>query len=64
VRIAFADLMADRHPDVTLVEPAGDASRGAMLLAGPTRFVHSDMAVTWRRGHGVVATGSPDQVGV
>jgi glucosamine kinase len=64
VRIAFADLMADRHPEVALVEPAGDAGRGALLLAGTTRFVHSDMAVTWRRGQGIVATGSPDPVGV
>ncbi|HEY8787515.1 MAG TPA: BadF/BadG/BcrA/BcrD ATPase family protein [Actinopolymorphaceae bacterium] len=63
VRAAFADLMARRHPDVALREPAGDASRGAVLLAGTTRFVHHDMAVTWRRGPGIVAKGSPDQVG-
>jgi glucosamine kinase len=62
VRIAFADLMARRHPNVILREPAGDASRGAVLLAGARRFVHHDMAVTWRRGHGIVATGSPDQI--
>jgi len=63
VRIAFADLMARSHPDVALREPAGDASRGSMLLALPARFVHHGMAVTWRRGHGIVATGSPDQIG-
>jgi len=63
VRARFADLMADRHPDVVLREPAGDASCGAMLLAGPGRFVHSDMAVTWRRGAGIVGAGSPDQAG-
>ena len=63
VRIAFADFMARSHPDVILREPAGDASLGAMLLAGARRFVHHDMAVTWRRGHGIVATGSPDQIG-
>lgn len=63
VRTAFAELMAVRHPEVTLVEPAGDASCGAMLLAGSSRFIHHDMALTWRRGHGIVGAGSPDQVG-
>lgn len=63
VRIAFAERMAARHPDVVLVAPAGDASRGAMLLAGARRFVHHEMAVTWRRGLGIVGVGSPDQAG-
>jgi glucosamine kinase len=63
VRTAFTTLMARRHPDVVLREPAGDASQGAVLLAGATRFVHHEMAVTWRRGEGIVAVGSPDQVG-
>lgn len=63
VRIAFADLMTARHPEVAVVEPAGDASRGAMLLAGAIRHVHHEMAVTWRRDHGIVGSGSPDQVG-
>jgi glucosamine kinase len=63
VRAAFADLMAARHPDVALREPAGDAGTGAVLLAGPSRFVHTGMAVTWRRDAGIVGLGSPDQVG-
>lgn len=63
VRISFGDLMATRHPGVALREPVGDASLGAVLLAGSTRFVHHEMAVTWRRGDGIVATGSPDQAG-
>lgn len=63
VRTAFVGLMTARHPGVALLEPAGDASRGAMLLGGSTRYVHHEMAVTWRRDDGIVATGSPDQVG-
>lgn len=63
VRIAFVEVMTARHPGVALLEPAGDASRGAMLLGGTTHYVHHEMAVTWRRGDGIVAAGSPDQVG-
>lgn len=63
VRTAFTALMTARHPDVAVLEPAGDAGSGAMLLAGRKRFVHQDMAVTWRRGPGIVGAGSPDPIG-
>jgi glucosamine kinase len=63
VRLAFEGLMRARHPGVALREPAGDASAGAVLLAGGTRFVHHEMAVTWRTAAGIVALGSPDPTG-
>lgn len=63
VRALFAAELARRCPQARLVEPLGDASAGALMLAGPARFPHHRMAVTWRRGAGIVGTGSPDPPG-
>lgn len=60
VRAEFIAELARRCRGARLVPARGDATDGALLLAGAPTFVHHHLALTWRRGLGVVAPGSPD----
>lgn len=63
VHAAFAESMLSRLPRCRMVRPEGNASDGAVTLAGDRDVPHRAMAVSWQRGRGIVHRGSPDPSG-